>query len=86
MRNPAYHRGNRNDHNAQHYRFMEESSRKQQSQAYGAKKQATIVFAYWIVQLLVQDTCQKELQENNADQDKDPIRVQTAFYEYKEHN
>jgi len=85
MRNPAYHRGNFNDHYAQRDRFMEESSRKQQSQAYCSKKQATIVFAYWIVQLLEEDNCQKELQEDKTDQDKDPSWVETAFYEGKKH-
>ena len=85
MRNPTYQRGNRNDHNAQHYRFMEESSRKQQSQAYGTKKQATIVLANWIVQLLEEDTCQKEVQEDKTGQNKDPSWVETALYEDKEH-
>jgi hypothetical protein len=75
MRNPAYHRGNCNDHNAQRDRFMEESSGKQQSQAYGAKNQATIVFAYWIEELLEEDTRQKELQEDKTDQYKDPSWV-----------
>jgi len=85
MRNPANHRGNCNDHNAQRDRFMEESSRKQQSQAYGAKKKATIVFAYWVVELLEEDTCQKELQEDKTDQEKDPSCVETPFYEGKKH-
>ncbi len=64
---------------------MEEVSRKKASQPYGAKKKTAIVLVYRIVELLEEEPCQKERQEDETDQYQDQTRVETVFYENRKH-